>query len=88
MGRQSAVNASIQVDHVIDSLLTSAVSLFVPGGRSFVPTCRFRAEPRARTVKVGRRACLVSRTSVARPCLDGPEHGARIKRVGTRLHWS
>src|SRR5258707_5032460 len=64
------------------------VPLFVPGGRSFVPTCGCRGAPRAGTVKVGRRACLASRASVARPRLDGPEHGARIKRVGTRFHWS
>ena len=65
-----------------------AVPLFVPGGRSFVPTCGCRGAPRAGTVKVGRRACLASRASVARPRLDGPEHGARIKRVETQLHWS
>src|SRR5258708_6125932 len=65
-----------------------ASPLFLPGGRSFVPTCGCRGAPRAGTVKVGRRACLASRASVARPRLDGPEHGARIKRVGTRLHWS
>ena len=64
------------------------VPLFVPGGRSFVPTCGCRDAPRAGTVKVGRRACLASRASVARPRLDGPEHGARIKRVETQLHWS
>src|ERR1700731_1223882 len=55
-----------------------AVPLFVPGGRSFVPTCGCRDAPGAGTVKVGRRACLASRASVARPRLDGPEHGARI----------
>src|SRR6267142_1950497 len=65
-----------------------AVPLFVPGGRSFVPACGCRGAPRAGTVKAGRRACLDSRASVARPHLDGPEHGARIKRVGTLLHWS
>jgi len=65
-----------------------AVPLFVPGGRSFVPTCGCRGAPGAGTVKVGRRACLASRASVARPRLDGPEHGARIKRVGTLFHWS
>src|SRR5258708_6297621 len=36
------------------------VPLFVPGGRSFVPTCGCRGAPRAGTVKVGRRACLVA----------------------------
>ena len=66
-----------------------AVPLFVPGGgRSFVPTCGCRGAPRAGTVKAGRRACLASRASVARPGLDGPEHDARIKRVGRLLHWS
>ena len=63
------------------------VPLFVPSGRSFVPTCGCRDAPRAGPVKVGRRACLASRASVARPRLDRPKHGARIKRVGT-LHWS
>ena len=62
-----------------------AVPLFVPGGRSFVPTCVCRGAPRAGTVEVGRRACLASCAGVARPRLDGPEHGARIKRVGTLL---
>src|ERR1700688_2559472 len=32
-----------------------AVPLFVPGGRSFVPTCGCRGAPGAGTVKVGRR---------------------------------
>jgi len=76
---------------VITSSIASwlcAVPLFVPGGRSFVPTCGFRGAPRAGTVKVGRCTCLASRTGVARPRLGGPEHGARIKRVGTLLHWS
>src|SRR5438552_13363095 len=48
------------------------VPLFVPSGRSFVPTCGCRDAPRAGPVKVGRRACLASRASVARPRLDGP----------------
>jgi hypothetical protein len=70
-------------------LITSSIaSWFCTGGRSFVPTCGCRGAPRAGTVKVGRRACLASRASVARPRLDGPEHGARIKRVGTLFHWS
>ena len=76
---------------VITSSIASwlcAVPLFVPGGRSFVPTCGCRGAPRAGTVKVGRRACLASCASVARPRLDGPEHGARIRRLGTLYHWS
>src|SRR5215471_6203808 len=75
----------------VTSSLTSwlcAVPLFVPGGRSFVPTCGSRAASRVGPVKVGRRTCLASRASVARPHLDGPEHGARLKPAGTLLHWS
>src|SRR5712671_973258 len=49
-----------------------AVPLFVPGGRSFVPTCGCRGAPRAGAIKVGRRACLASRASVARHALRGP----------------
>src|SRR4029450_5303201 len=62
-----------------------AVPLFVPGGRSFVPTCGCRGAPRAGTVEVGRRACLASRAGVARPRLDGPEHRARVRRVCARF---
>jgi hypothetical protein len=93
--RSSIIVSSSRRTRRVRVLITSsiaswlcAVPLFVPGSRSFVPTCGCRGAPRAGTVKVGRRACLASRASVARPRLDGPEHGARIKRVGTRLHWS
>jgi hypothetical protein len=75
---------------VITSSIASrvcAVPLFVPGGRSFVPTCGFGGAPHAGTVKVGRRTCHASCASVARPRLEGPQHGARLKRVA-RLHWS
>src|SRR5215813_11587992 len=36
--------------------------------------------------KAGRRAGLASRSLAARPRLDGPEHGAMIKLVGTPSH--
>jgi hypothetical protein len=75
-------------DYVIDSLLALRLPVFVPGGRSFVPTCGCRGPPRAGPVGVGRRTCLASRASVATPRLDSPVHGARIKPFGTRLHWS
>jgi hypothetical protein len=65
-----------------------AVPLFVPGGRSFVPACGKGGAPRAGAVKAGRRAYLAVRESVSRPCLDWPEHGARIKQVGVPSHGS
>jgi hypothetical protein len=63
-------------------LLISSVPLFVPGDRSFVPTCTSSSASRAGAVKAGRRAYLTSRTAIARPRLDGSEHGANITRVG------
>ena len=65
-----------------------AVPLFVPGGRSFVPTWRVQARRAQGAVKAGRRAGLASRFRAARPRLDGPEHGARITLDGTPSHWS
>jgi hypothetical protein len=60
-----------------------AVPLFVPGGRSFVPACARRRAARKGAVKAGRRAILTSGSTAARPRLDGLEHGAKIKQVGT-----
>src|ERR1700730_6833286 len=51
-------------------------------GRSFVPACARRRAAR-KAVKAGRRAVLTSCSTAARLRLDGPEHGARIKQVGT-----
>src|SRR5215471_17962140 len=65
-----------------------AVPLFAPGGRSFVPALRVQTRRAQGTVKVGRRAGLASRFHVARPYLDGPEHGARMTLDGTPSHWS
>jgi|SRR5580704_8181329 hypothetical protein len=45
-------------------------------GCSFVPTCTTSIASRAGAVKVGRRADRTVRAAVARPRLDGPEHGA------------
>jgi len=84
---QTSAGNSREARSSIISLL-HAVPLFVPGGRSFVPACGCAGAPRARTVKAGRRDGLATCASVSRPRLDGPEHGARIKQIGTLLHWS
>src|SRR5712672_1408938 len=55
-------------------------------GRSFVPARRTSIASRAGAVKAGRRAWLAAGSGVARLRLDRAEHGARIKRVGRRLH--
>ena len=49
-----------------------AVPLFVPGGRSFVPTCGCRGAPRAGTVKVGRRVALPLAPALPGHALTGP----------------
>jgi hypothetical protein len=68
--------------------LLRTVPLFVPGGCSFVPACGCTGAPRAGAVKAGRRGDIAACASVSRPRLDGPEPGARIKQIGTLLHWS
>ena len=67
-------------------LLISRSSFVRAKGRSFVPARRTSIASRAGAVKAGRRAWLAAGSGVARPRLDRPEHGARIKRVGRRLH--
>jgi hypothetical protein len=84
---QTSAGNSREARSSIISLL-HAVPLFVPGGRSFVPTCGCEGAPRARAVKAGRRDDVAACASVSRPRLDGPEHGAKIKQIGTLLHWS
>ena len=66
-------------------LLMSRSSFVRARGRSFVPARRTSIASRAGAVKAGRRAWLAVGSGVARPRLDGAEHGARIKRVG-RMH--
>src|SRR5262245_25334110 len=84
---QTSAGNSREARSSIISLL-HAVPLFVSGGRSFVPACGCTGAPRARSVKAGRRDDVAACASVSRPRLDGPEHGARIKQIGTLLHWS
>jgi hypothetical protein len=71
------------VGYVIDR--TSPRVLFLSSCLAVVPLSRpARADaPRARAVKAGRRAVLTSCSTAVRPRLDGPEHGARIRQLGT-----
>jgi hypothetical protein len=74
--------------YVITRSSSCAVPLFVPRA---VPSSRPAHVARRRAqgaVPAGRRADLTSRSAAARPRLDGPEHGARIKRVGQPHRWS
>ena len=66
-------------------LLLSRSSFVRAKGRSFVPARTTSIASRAGAVKAGRRAWLVAGSDVARPRLDGAEHGTKIKWVG-RLH--
>src|SRR5260370_7120540 len=50
-------------------------------GRSFVPARTTSIASRAGAVKAGRCAWLAAGSGVARPRLDSPEPGARIKRI-------
>jgi hypothetical protein len=67
-------------------LLISRSSFVRAKGRSFVPARGPSLASRAGAVKAGRRAWLAAGSDVARPRLDRAEHGARITRVGRRLH--
>jgi len=67
-------------------LLISRSSFVRAKGRSFVPARRASIASRAGAVKAGRRAWLAVGANVARLRLDRAEHGARITRVGRRLH--
>src|SRR5947209_81779 len=60
------------------------VSFFVRSeGRFFVPT-RVRSQTaRADAVKAGRRRTIAAGSSIARPRLDGGEHGVTLRTVGT-----
>src|SRR4029077_2210462 len=62
-------------------LLISRSSFVRAKGRSFVPARRTWIASRARAVKAGRCAWLAAGSGVARPRLDGAEHGAIVKRV-------
>ena len=65
-------------------LLLASLCSFVRALRSFLrPGLQSSIASRAGAVKAGRRAVLTSCSTAARPRLDGSEHGARIKQVGT-----
>ena len=77
-----------QTDYVIGCSSFLRCS-FVRAWRPFLrPDLRVQARRAQGAVKVGRRAGLTSRSHAARPCLDGPEHGARITLDVTPSHWS
>src|SRR4029077_1188288 len=59
-----------------------AVPLFVPEARSFVPACACAGAPRARGRQGWPSRLLCSCSSLARPRLDGSEHGATLKQLG------
>ena len=83
---QTSAGKGCWLDHRDCSVFWS-VPLFVPRGRSFVPTCACR-----RVVRRGSQGwpsqwpCHLA--CALRPRLDGPEHGARIKWVGPTTHRS
>src|SRR5216683_691678 len=74
-----------QVEARLANLPPCLIGMEACKSRSFVPARRTSIASRAGAVKAGRCAWLAAGSGVARPRLDGAEHGARIKRVG-RLH--
>jgi hypothetical protein len=78
----SQTSAGKVLHYVINGLLALRCSFVRACGRSFVPACGCTGAPRAVAVKAGRRASLAPCSNIARPRLDGAEHGARIKQVG------
>src|SRR5262249_7271139 len=59
-----------------------SVSLFDLGARFFVPPRAAAGTPRAAAVKAGRRGASAALSAVAKPRLDGGEHGVRLRTVG------
>jgi hypothetical protein len=71
---------------VIDRSSFRAFPLFVPCRRFLRPGLRRQKRRAPGAVKAGCHAGLASRSFAARPRLDGPEHGAMVKLVGTSSH--
>src|SRR6516225_12040228 len=71
--------------YLVRSSIVPHFALFLCSCLVVVPSSRPTSAnaPRAGAVKAGRRAVLTSCSIAARPRLDGPEHGARIKRGRT-----
>src|SRR4029077_16620601 len=72
-----------RVDYIIDSSSFYGCSFFLSWRPFLPPGLRMQTGRAQGTVKAGRRAGLTSCSTAARLRLDGPEHGARIKQVGT-----
>ena len=66
-------------------LLSRSVSLFDVESRFFAPTRSIAKPARARAVKVGRRTDLSTCSALARPYLDGSEHGGTLDAVGMTI---
>src|SRR5215813_1615496 len=71
------------VSCVVQRPAARPVSLFDLGARFFVPTRAVAGTPRTAAVKAGRRGASAALSAVARPRLDGGEHGVRLRAVGT-----
>src|SRR5215813_440130 len=67
------------VSCVVQRPASKPVSLFDLGARFFVPTRAAAGTPRAAAVKAGRRGASAALSAVARPRLDGGEHGVRLR---------
>ena len=70
---------SSMVRHLSHSFVRALLPFLRPGLRT-------QARRAQGAVKAGRHAGLASRSFAARPRLDGPEHGAMVKLVGTSSH--
>src|SRR5260221_14630557 len=80
-GRAGAVSDQIAAGPISSIFL---VRFFVRSeGRFFVPTCPWPVTPRAGAVKDGRRGSPSPNSALARPRLDGGEHGVTLGVVGT-----
>src|SRR5258707_12007915 len=74
-GRAGAVSDQIAAGPISSIFL---VRFFVRSeGRFFVPTCPWPVTPRAGAVKDGRRGSPSPNSALARPRLDGGEHGVK-----------
>ena len=85
LSQTSAGNRLLGLRHLIAPNLLQ----FLCSCLAAVPSSRPALVPRRRAqgaVKAGRRAWLASGSGVSRPRLDGPEHGATLKRIGTLSH--
>jgi hypothetical protein len=84
----SQTSAGSGVGYVINSLLAPRCSFVRACWPFFRPDLRAQRCAACRGGQGGRRDHPATCANVCRPRLDGPEHGARIKQVGTKSHES